>query len=219
MLANVHLAEGHPIKALSAADQAIAHSKGIEAGAQLLLARQARALSLALLHQHREALQEIAAVIHGLDASGYQTHSVEVLRAGRVRAEILARSGNLPSAQSELKTLLQTLTTLPEPLTSELGQSLDLMGCIQQRLGQEAAANASHARAAAELKKVLPPNHPFLIRNTLYRMAAAHDQSGLRRLAAGIELAPQSIWHELLDAQLDASRCKGSAAACIFILW
>jgi serine/threonine-protein kinase len=219
LLANVHLAEGHPLEALAATDQAIVHGNGLEADPQLWFARQARAMSLALLAKPDEALQEIGAVIAGLAASGYQPLSFEVLRARRVRAEILARADRFQDAHVELQTLLKTLTTLPEPLVLELGQALDLMGCIEQRLDQQAAAKDFHVRAAAELEKILPRDHPFLTRNTLYRLAAAHDQSGFRRLATEIELAPQSIWRELLDAQLDPGQCKRSTAACTFVLW
>jgi tetratricopeptide (TPR) repeat protein len=94
-----------------------------------------------------------------------------MLRVRRMQAEILLQSGDFAQALAELETLARCLGTLAISVDVELGQVLDLQGHALRALGRRTDALAAHEAARGHLQKQLPPDHPFLLRNTLYREA------------------------------------------------
>ncbi len=93
LLANVQLAQGDSVAAFESAEAAIALADSQHPDVEVLFARQVRAQSLAGLRRPQAALSEIQAVIEGLGELGWSVDSPEVLRARRIRGEILLRAG------------------------------------------------------------------------------------------------------------------------------
>jgi tetratricopeptide (TPR) repeat protein len=220
-VATARLFKGEPSAALDNIDTAIQLQGPEHNGADLLYAAQVRAQALVLLGRADEALAEIGRVSQGLLQIRRSPHSVEVMRAERVRAEILLRSGRLTEASQALQSLHDELLALPEARPLELAHTLDLLGCAQRELGLPKQAMESHDAAAKELKKNLPADHPFIMRNALYRLAAANDREKFVQVAARIKLAlgPTSIWHQVIDTRTDPSACHmAPTAICTLVL-
>jgi tetratricopeptide (TPR) repeat protein len=219
MLANVLLAQGDPQPALEYSDTALALANDDEVEA--LYARQNRARALALLGQPEQSLAQIEAVIAGLGKAGFSDDAEVILRARRYRAEILLRAGQAEPALMALEFLEKRLLAMPERREIELGQVLDLMGCALRELRRGPDAMQAHGKARTFLAKELPPDHPFLQRNTLYADVAANDAQKLRRDAPGIlrDMSATSYWRRLIDVQLQpgAAQATGTQSQ-IFVL-
>jgi hypothetical protein len=167
------------------------------------------------------ALEDVDAVIAGLTRLGYDDNSVELARAHRIRGEILLRDGRTAEASAELLALVTRLGTAADAPQLELGQALDLQGCALRESGNPAAAVAAHDSARARLEKLLPANHPFLIRNTLYREAATDRRDDFARDAAIAmrTFEDSSIWSRVIDAQLHPVKCAATGFRhCVFLL-
>jgi tetratricopeptide (TPR) repeat protein len=171
ILANVYVDLEDGAQALQAADAAIALISGEQAAAQLPFALQARARALGLLGRHDEALVEIDRAMAAMLAVGRTAESAEMMRAQRVRAELLLQGGNPRLALDELKTLraVQQRGAMP---AVDAGLMLDTLGAVQLAGGDARAALASHDAAHRELLKQLPEGHPYLVRNAALRAAA-----------------------------------------------
>jgi serine/threonine protein kinase/tetratricopeptide (TPR) repeat protein len=216
LLANVYIAEGHPAAALAALEAA-SHSSADTSNDQQLFALQAQAQAHALLGNFGRALSEQQQVIHRLGENGYKATAPEMLRARRIHGELLLRAGRAAEAAGPLVALLKELQALTEPRILELAQIMELLGCAQRELGATDQSIDLHQRARAELERILPPDHPFFARNTLYRLAALASPQQLRGTAAATSLAPDSVWQMLLAAQLDPQRC--GLSKCVLVLW
>jgi eukaryotic-like serine/threonine-protein kinase len=220
LMANVLLALGNPAAALDSATSAIQLAAN-RTGEELLFSQQVHAQSLALLGKSKESVAEIEIVIQGLHDLGRSETSPEVLRAHRIRGEVLLRGARAEDAYKELHALATKLTMMPGGRPLELGQTLDLLGCALRELGRAGEAVAAHEDARAQLESQLPNGHPFLVRNALYRAVATHDLELFRQQAAQMESAvgADSIWHSLMDAQLDPAVCATSELpTCVFVL-
>jgi len=176
LLANVFLLLGDPEAAQGAAEQAIALAAPGPAKANTLFARQALARALALRGAGAKALDETGQVERGLRALGFGATSIEVLRMHRARGEILLRQGELAAARGELALVLRALEEGPARYPVDLGQTLDLLGCVLRETGDAGGATALHARARRAYEKSLPPDHPFFARNALYQAVAGPDR-------------------------------------------
>jgi serine/threonine-protein kinase len=221
LLANVLLEQGEPAQALEAAQSALGDARPETAAAETLFALQAHARALAMLGHGGQALKEIQIVVDNLLRLGRQESSAVMLRARRTRAEILLRSGEHAQAARELDALSKRIQSAAVQNELEWGQILDLQGCALRDLGRPVEAATAHLRALALLQRQLPANHPFLLRNLLYRELAAGNRDAYAREAARLEqaLTPGSIWRQLIAAQLGPSACDPSKSpACEFIL-
>jgi eukaryotic-like serine/threonine-protein kinase len=219
LLANALMAQGEPITALDIAGSAIALGDPNHVTAEVLYARQVHAQALALLGRFTESEEEILAVVAGLRGLGRAEQSPEMLRAHRITGEILLRAGRADDAFQELDSLAAQLRAAPESHELEFGQTLDLLGCALRELNRSAEAVARHEEARVRLEKQLPANHPFLDRNTLYRMAAGRDERAFRQQAASVEArwALTSVWRALVESHEAPSACRGPGA-CVLVL-
>lgn len=172
LLANVFLLLGDAGAAQSAAEQAVALAAPGNAKANTLFARQALARALALQGQGAQAQRELEQAAQGLQALGFGAASIEVLRVQRHGGEILLRQGDLANARVALASVVGVLEAGPARYPTDLGQSLDLLGCVLHETGDASGAVALHARARAAYEKNLPPDHPFFSRNALYQSVA-----------------------------------------------
>jgi tetratricopeptide (TPR) repeat protein len=221
LLANTALALGEPARALDAANEAIALALTDQIDIEGLFAKQSRAQARSLLESYPEAFADIDAVLAGLRAVGYAEHSYELLRARRIRAEVQLRAGEIVPAARELEGLLKRHEALGVPVSSEWGLALDLFGCTQRELGESTEAGAIHRRAATQLEKQLPADHPFRLRNTLYQLAAAEERGEFERLARSLQggLPPNSLWLQLVDVRRGNRSCRDvGRKSCVFVL-
>jgi hypothetical protein len=121
----------------------------------------------------------------------------------------------------ELEALAERLQNASVNTDFDLGQVLDLQGCALRALGRSTEAIALHERARTLLQKELPPDHPFLVRNALYREAAAGNWERFRAQAERLGMAsmPNSIWKKLLDSAAASSECRSRATGpCVIVL-
>jgi len=220
LLANVLLEQGEPAQALEAAQSALGDTQPETATAENLFALQAHARALALLGRSAQALSDIQSVIDNLLRLGRQETSPVLLRARRIRAEIVLRSRQPAQAMLELEVLSRRIQSAASPNELEWGQVLDLEACALRELGRPTEAAALHLRARALLQKQLPADHPFLARNTLYQELVAGNREAFALEAARVDrgLTPGSIWRQFIAAQFDASNCEEKTADCLFIL-
>jgi hypothetical protein len=93
----------------------------------------------------------------------------------------------------------------------ELGQALDLLGCVRRLTGEASAAAALHEQARGALLRRLKPDHPFVERNALYVALARWDEqrTGANRIVFedaakhfATRFDAQSAWTRLIDLQL-----------------
>jgi hypothetical protein len=168
MLAQVDLDLGYPAKALAKAQKSAALTQQSRK-AELLYAILVQARAHAQLGEHALARREVQAVLTGLIELGMASDSSTLLRVRRMQAEILLQSGDFVAALVELEVLARCLSTLAISVDIELGQVLDLQGHALRALGRRTEALAAHQAARGYLQKQLPSDHPFLLRNTLYR--------------------------------------------------
>ena len=220
VLGGAHLGAGDPAAALAAAQAALALADPTEPTPEPLLARQVAVLAQALLGEFAAARAGMDAAIRELRAMGRSESAPELLRLRRSRAEILLRSGQAQLAQVELKALIELLQARSAPAHYDLGQILDLLGCVQRELGRAAEALASHRRARESLQRVLPSEHPFLLRNLLYQAVAGRDTEEFIRQAEQAKRlwAAGFSWQRLIAAHLDPSSCRALATPCVFVL-
>jgi hypothetical protein len=137
----------------------------------LPFALQARARALSLLERHDEALSEIDRAMAAMLAAGRTAESAEMMRARRVRAELLLRAGKPWQALEELATL-RAAQQGSAMSAVDAGLVLDMLGAAQLASGDARDALASHDAAHQELLKQLPEDHPYLVRNAALRKAA-----------------------------------------------
>lgn len=220
------LEQGDPLAARRAVDSAMALFRPEQRATDRVYARQVRAQVLGLLAPSEAAIGEIQAVIDGLQALGQGPQASTVLRARRMRAEVLARQGRLPQAREELEAVAGSAEA-GRPAVLQ-GVVLDQLGSVLRELGLPAQAASRHEAARALLLQGLPPEHPYLARNALYReaarMAAGGPGTDRTALLAQAEhyksLFPAgSLWRRIVDRSL-SSGCAAAprAADCLLLL-
>ena len=222
LLSVVAFAQGAVREASDIATTAIELADAQKIPEEATLGLQAHARALAALGETKEALTEIESVIQRFLADGSTEESPEVQRARRIRAEILLRSGDAQASRLELESQLSRVTAQSSPSGLEIGQMADLLGCALRELHQVAGSLAAHERARAQFAKQLPPDHPFLARNSLYRYAAMNDRERFSKQATLIEssLPAESIWRTLIDAYGNPAVCPGAGhAGCMLVLY
>ncbi len=228
LLANAHLALGDAEAARSVAQAAIDLADPEEKDLERLFALQARARADSLLDHSEDALAGMRSVIDGLLAAGYAPTSVEVLRAHRFVGEMRAREGDTAGAWSELEKVRSALDQEGARREVELGQALDLEGCVKRMCGDPQTAIALHKRARELLAKKLPIDHPFLDRNVIYHNAAEWSAkpspdvwTALKQgtLSYRKKFDTTSLWPSLIDAYLVSEACpRVSNPSCRLIL-
>lgn len=221
LLSMVAIREGDAQGALDAAGSAISLGTSANIPKEVSFAMQARALALAMLGNTKDAQREANSALSRLLAGGSAEDSPEVLRSHRFRAEILLRGGDSEGARQEIESELARLNMQPRPSSVELGQALDLLGCALRELRQPEHALATHRKAREQFQKQLPPDHPFLERNTLYLYAATASRASFAEQAQrmAMPLPPGSFWRTLMDAWLDPEVCRKVARGhCVLVL-
>ena len=221
---NALAALGDADGAWQAAEQAVLMSRADKPQAAWAFALLARARALSLQGRHAQALADLQAASAALGMLGYAADTVEVLRAGRLRAEAMLRAGQTEPARQALEAGVAQLTALTSAgprrpaHEAELAQTLDLLGCVLARAGDVKTAGARHGQARIWLQKNLPADHPFMDRNALYRVAAtaleqgtsaARDDWAQRARAYQARFPPSSLWHVWLSPAADPSACTG----------
>ena len=139
-------------------------------------ARQAQARALQLAGRHDEALAGIDAVISRFLADGLAADSYQVLRAQRIRAQMMVGSGRDAEALRILRDLRDRHASAKAP-PFELGLLLDALGEAELRAGNGEKSQLAHEAAGALLLKQLPKEHPYVIRNAALRASANHRES------------------------------------------
>lgn len=207
--ASALLEQGDPLAARRAINSAVALFRPEQRPTDVLYARQVRAQVRGLLAPSDAAIDELQSVIDGLLALGLGPQASTVLRARRMRAELLARQGRLPQAREELEAVAGPAGA-PRPAMLQ-GVVLDQLGSVWRELGQPAQAAGRHEAARALLLQALPPEHPYLARNALYREAArvaaagpGADRTALRAQAERYKnLFPAgALWRRIVDQYL-----------------
>ena len=218
-LGNAELAMGNAEPALAAADQALALLDPSDHGAMSLFLHQTRAMALGLAGRADEALEEMDVVASGLGSNGYASRTMEVIRAKRLRAEILARDRRYAEARTTVDALVDELDASRPGPGIELAQALDLLGCIRRLSGDAPGALALHIRARDAFLMRLKPDHLFVERNALYQARArmdlqpgadsgsAFDAAARQYLAA---FDPGSAWRRIVTNQLPVSASRSA---------
>ena len=223
LLAQALLALGLPGDAQAQAAAAIALGEPARPSPELLFARQAHARALGLAGAASDGLAEMAAVVAGLESAGYSPTALELLRARRIRAELLARSGELARATAELEAVAAAPAAAPSGQPLELAQTLDLLGSVLRSSGLATQALATHERARLLWSEHLPVDHPWALRNALYRAVLAQHAE----LASTDELPMHyksrfpatSVWRVTIDRCLGSqARAAPGAADCALFL-
>ena len=220
------LEQGDPLAARQSINSAMALFRPEQRATDVLYARMVQAQARGLLAPSDAAIDELQSVIDGLLALGQGPQASTVLRTRRMRAELLARQGRLPQARDELEAVAGPAGA-PRPAMLQ-GVVLDQLGSVWRELGQPAQAAGRHEAARALLLQALPPEHPYLARNALYREAArvaaagpGADRTALRARAEHYKsLFPAgSLWRRMVDQYL-APRCAAipRAADCVLLL-
>jgi serine/threonine-protein kinase len=223
LLATTLLEQGRPAGALESAQRAFDLAKAQQDKDEVALSRQARARAYSLIGEADLAEREIQTVLRELRALDYAEKSTEILRARRFEAEILLRGGEVEHAREQLFRLLAVIEKIEQPNQLEWGHALDLLGCASRNRGDPATAVTVHEAARTHLQKILPRDHPFLVRNTLYHTMALGNWDEFRRQAklARAAMTRDSVWLEVIDAQLQPTECRepaGSGPECRFLL-
>jgi serine/threonine-protein kinase len=167
------LAVGDLDRARAAAARALALARPLAPDPEQWFSLQADAQAQSFAGRHAVALEEIGQARAGLAAAGFAAEAAESLRARRLEAEILARAGRLAEADTALAALADDLRARGDLLATEFGLVLDDRGRLLARAGRLRLAAALHEQARAAFLKQLPPGHPWLARNALYRAHAA----------------------------------------------
>ncbi len=204
--ASTQLAQGQAAQAVAAAQQGLALATGSDAKVEALLLHQAHARAAAMLGLPGAAA-EMDAVVQGLRAAGYEPESMEVLRARRVRAEVLVRGGRTSQAWAELTDVQARQRAHQDSQAVEWAQTLDLVGCLWHGQGRWAEAREARRQARQLLQDRLPSEHFLLQRNALYGLATdaaehptpeaqARFAQAANALANG--LPADSVWRDTL---------------------
>jgi serine/threonine-protein kinase len=220
LLSAVLLEQGDPLGAYRAADSAVALFRPEQRPTEVLYVRQARVQAQGLLEPSGPVLDEAQAVLDGLAALGQAPDAVPMLRARRVRGELLARQGRLAQARQVLEATLSQATP-DQPATPRAvlqAVTLDQLGSVLRELGLAEEARQRHEAARVLLLQALPQEHPYLARNALYMEAArAAATNGANRTAllAQAEIykrlfSEDSIWRRVVDRSLGPA-CRGAA--------
>jgi serine/threonine-protein kinase len=228
LLADAELSLGNGGAALAAASTALSQLGLQSRSATAWIARQSHARAESLLGRPEAAWAEMRSVIAGLASAGYTDRSVPVLRARRYAVEVLARAGRMDEALSEIRALRTLFPSPPGGAALELGQLLDLEACVLRALGDAAQAMRLHQQAAELLARQLPPEHPLIERNALYRAWAESQAAGPDDAASDIRhkamaaayakrFSADAVWVRLMH--VSAASCRESSApACVVIL-
>jgi serine/threonine-protein kinase len=164
LLANVYVELGDAPRALQSAEAAMAALPAENADSELPYVLQAGARASSLGGRHDAALSQIDEVIRRFMQSGRSANSFELLRAERYRAEFMLRAGRGPEALAAARELVTRQKSIPVSPT-ERGLALDLLGDAERLAGNTDAARQAHEAARTELGRLLPPQHPYLVRN------------------------------------------------------
>jgi serine/threonine protein kinase len=203
------LEQGDPLAARQAINSAMALFRPEQRATDVLYARQVQAQARGLLAPSDAALDELQAVTDGLLALGQSPQASTVLRARRMRAELLARQGRLSQARDELAAVAGP-AEVPRPAVLQ-GVVLDQLGSVLRELGQPALAASRHEAARVLLLQALPAEHPYLARNALYLEAARVAAAGRRADQAALLVQAEhykslfpanSLWRRLVDRYL-----------------
>jgi len=232
LMSNALAALGDATGALEAAERAVALSDPRSPKPNAVFSSQARARALSLQGRHEEALREMQGVLARLLALGYAADTFEVLRAHRMLGEMAARAGDIERARGELERAATAMQQRTGPADDvERAQALELLGCLARAAGDPRRALALHREARALLEKNLPPDHPWLARNSLYQVVAEEAQARpggtpvhREALVQGARLyeerfPKESLWRDVIEHALDASACATEATeTCRWIL-
>lgn len=138
----------------------------------------ARGAARAALGAADAAQADLQAAEAAFDRVGMSPASVQRLRARRIAGEAALRAGDLQRAAALLDPLpaAHRRDAAAPPLAPvDLAQALDLLGCLDRRRGDLAAAARRHAEAATLLSDTLPPEHLWRLRNSVYAALARGD--------------------------------------------
>jgi tetratricopeptide (TPR) repeat protein len=221
LLGMVEIVQGDARSALQAADQAIRLATGANIPEEVAFATQVRALALAILEDKAAARSAAELAVNALRASGSNEDSPDMLRAHRFHAEVALRAGDLLEARKEIEAEIDRIEKRAAPSSLELGQALELLGCILREMHDPTGSIAAHRRARMLLSKQLPADHPFLTRNTLYIAADLRDRNGFADAAQriGRTLPPDSTWRTLMDAVTNPDACSNAGRRdCTLVL-
>ena len=215
LLANAHLGLGLAREALAASQQAI--SLGDDAGNDVytLLAHQAHARAQSLLGQGAQAETELRRVIQGLTDAGYAAMSPEVFRVRRMLGESQVRAGDLDGGLKTLLAVAKAQTDVADSQAVELAQAYDLVGCVLREQGLAAEALSWHTKARVLLETKLPLNHPYRLRNDIYRYvsdtgppASDSEATFLRAVTLYRNTLPESsIWRAAIERAMAQEAC------------
>ncbi len=209
LIATALLLQGEGPSALATVESAIEDSSAAKDQPEVLRQQVLRARALSLVGRHRDALAAINDVLATLKGRAERGTTLVALRARRAHGEILARSGAMKAARDELEPLVAE--------SADLEQTLELLGCVLRELGQVPEALALHQRARALFEKELPPDHPFLLRNTLYKEAAlvlmaptpaTRARFSERAAQFSRQFASTSSWKKLIETCTRQPDCR-----------
>jgi serine/threonine protein kinase len=171
LLATAYVELGDGAQALSSAAAAMDAIPAGVTSVEWPYTRQAQARALQLAGRHDEALTGIDAVISRFLADGLAADSYQVLRAQRIRAQILAGYGRDGEALQILRDLRDGHASAKAP-PFEIGLLLDALGEAELRAGNGDKSQLAHEAAGVLLLKQLPEEHPYVIRNAALRAGA-----------------------------------------------
>lgn len=233
LLSSVLAAQGDAAPAVDMARRATAL---VDAEAEPLTAAlvgQAQAVAQALSGDGASAREDMQEAMGALARAGIAPDGDLMLRARRVRGEVLAQAGDLAAARAELEATAQALRKAIERkpgsvfLELELAHVLDQLGCVLREAGDPMGARPLHEQAAPLLVRRLPPDHPFAARNALYQDIAtwrieatpANRERLVRTMSRYLSGVPErSVWRTRLDRALAGAPCTAAAGGCVLIL-
>ncbi len=215
LLATAQLGLGLVGEATGAAQQAITRGDDSGKDVQTLIAHQTHARALALQGQGAQAQAELGRVLQGLTDAGYAPTAPELFRARRIFGEVQLRSGDLHGGLKTLLAVARAQADFADAQALELAQVDDLVGCALRELGLAAEALTWHLKAQALMAPKLALNHPYRLRNDIYRhvsgagAGAANDQALFLRAVAQFRagLPERSIWRAAIDRALAQEAC------------
>jgi tetratricopeptide (TPR) repeat protein len=233
LLSSVLAAQGDAAPALDMARRAAALVDGEAEPLTAALVGQAQAVAQALSGDGASAREGMQAAIGAFARAGIAPDGDLMLRARRVRGEVLAHAGDLAAAQKELEATAQALRQAigRKPgavfLELELAHVLDQLGSVLREAGDPMAARPLHEQAAPLLARRLPPDHPFAARNALYQDIATWrleaTPANRERLVQTVsrylaDVPERSVWRTKLDRALADAPCTGVAGGCVLML-
>lgn len=225
--ATVELALGRPTTARQMATRALSSAPNPPSGTERLFGLQALARALALDGDPLAGRQAMERVLAGLHEAGYADQALEVMRARRFAAEIVLREGRVADALALLRPLADEQQRVRAGQEVEYAQTLELLGCAERDSGHAERALGAHRQAAEIFNAMLPPAHPYLQRNALYReaSAAATEAGGAAlRLEADARAYAErfpvdSVWRRAIARRGPMAGCAaGAGPACGLVL-